>query len=97
MTKNSNMIILSLIPYSVTHGGWGAWGTYGPCTATCGSGYQIRDRLCNDPIPLNGGLECSSDKGQSMKESESRMCTSIKCPGILQLRNVYNCVNVDYK
>ncbi|XP_022218068.2 semaphorin-5A isoform X1 [Drosophila obscura] len=39
-------------------GGWGPWGEWSECSAQCGGGFRMRRRECNDPTPLNGGLDC---------------------------------------
>lgn len=44
-------------PQSVD-GGWGPWGEWSECSAQCGGGFRMRRRECNDPAPLNGGMEC---------------------------------------
>ncbi|XP_076096227.1 coadhesin-like [Mytilus galloprovincialis] len=42
-------------------GVWGSWGSYGDCTHTCGGGKKARRRSCNNPVPSNGGDDCSGD------------------------------------
>ncbi|EDV97528.1 GH16920 [Drosophila grimshawi] len=39
-------------------GGWGPWGEWSECSAQCGGGFRMRRRECDDPRPLNGGLDC---------------------------------------
>ncbi|VDD76415.1 unnamed protein product [Mesocestoides corti] len=39
-------------------GGWGEWGDYSTCDATCGRGTRRRIRLCNRPLPQGGGVPC---------------------------------------
>ncbi|XP_035291447.1 hemicentin-1 [Anguilla anguilla] len=56
-------------------GGFSSWGNWGPCSVTCGQGVQERIRLCNNPVPANGGRPC---EGQS---TDSRSCHSKLCPG----------------
>lgn len=40
-------------------GAWGPWGQWSECTAQCGGGYRHRRRKCDDPMPQNGGMECT--------------------------------------
>ena len=40
------------------HGGWSYWSEWSACSAKCGYGEQIRTRVCNNPNPLYGGLQC---------------------------------------
>ncbi|XP_036382492.1 hemicentin-1 [Megalops cyprinoides] len=56
-------------------GGYSSWQEWGPCSVTCGRGVQERIRLCNNPVPANGGRPC---EGPS---AESRSCHSQLCPG----------------
>ena len=57
------------------NGGWSSYGQYSPCSKHCGGGNQTRHRLCDNPLPQNGGKSCV---GQS---SESRSCNTGVCPG----------------
>ncbi len=52
---------------SPTDGGWSAWST---CSATCGSGTQIR--TCTNPVPANEGATCSG--------VTQRSCNTQSCP-----------------
>ncbi|KAF4073075.1 hypothetical protein AMELA_G00254740 [Ameiurus melas] len=74
--------------YEVTRpkvdGKWGKWGTFGPCSRTCGGGVQLAKRECNNPLPDNGGKYCQgvrvkyrscnltpcSDTGKSYREEQ---------------------------
>ncbi|KAL3880318.1 hypothetical protein ACJMK2_032566 [Sinanodonta woodiana] len=56
-------------------GGWSPWSEYGPCSNHCGIGLMVRQRECNNPLPMNGGSPCTG------KSQEERMCdTGIPCP-----------------
>nr|UTK45904.1 sushi, HYR, ephrin receptor-like, and EGF domain-containing protein [Crepidula fornicata] len=39
-------------------GGWGKW-VLGDCSVTCGTGSALKQRSCNQPVPANGGQDCS--------------------------------------
>ncbi|KAI5615519.1 A disintegrin and metalloproteinase with thrombospondin motifs 15 precursor [Silurus asotus] len=64
--------------YEVTRprvdGKWGKWGTFGPCSRTCGGGVQLAKRECNNPVPENGGKYC---QGVRVKY---RSCNLALCP-----------------
>ncbi|KAM7449367.1 hypothetical protein ABFA07_002738 [Porites harrisoni] len=47
------------------NGHWLAWGSFGPCTRSCGSGKQYRRRACNNPAPSSGGRTCNGPSHQS--------------------------------
>ncbi|XP_041365646.1 SCO-spondin-like [Gigantopelta aegis] len=62
------------------NGGWGAWGgkQFGLCSVTCGTGIWTvtRTRLCNNPMPANGGNTCSGKR----KEKKQDVCKLKECP-----------------
>ncbi|KAK6764055.1 hypothetical protein RB195_024401 [Necator americanus] len=52
-------------------GGWSSWSEWSECSKDCqGTGHQIRNRMCSDPLPSNRGSYCV---GYSF---EQRLCTS---------------------
>lgn len=56
-------------------GGWSSWGHWSECSATCGDlSVRKRNRLCNNPIPQNGGKAC---EGQIF---ELELCNVTSCP-----------------
>ncbi|KAH3775135.1 hypothetical protein DPMN_176532, partial [Dreissena polymorpha] len=57
-------------------GGWTAFGSYSPCTKTCGGGTQFHERSCTNPPPANGGAQCV---GQAR---ETQNCNTQACPTI---------------
>lgn len=73
---------LELVYYVYTvNGGWSPWSQWSECSSRCGKGQQKRTRVCNNPVPLNGGKPCP---GSAVHKAE---CTSI-CPGKFD-ENVY--------
>ncbi|XP_053325662.1 hemicentin-1 [Spea bombifrons] len=56
------------------HGGFSGWLPWQTCTVSCGNGVQRRTRLCNNPVPANGGLYCQG------AETEERNCQNKPCP-----------------
>ncbi|XP_076471616.1 uncharacterized protein LOC143301299 [Babylonia areolata] len=57
-------------------GGWGRWLAWLPCSVTCGSGTQSRQRSCDSPVPALGGANCSgSDTDtQVCQQQDCRVC-----------------------
>ncbi|KAL4222956.1 ADAM metallopeptidase with thrombospondin type 1 motif [Mactra antiquata] len=58
------------------NGGWGPWGTYLPCSVTCGPGVRNRYRMCNNPTPSNGGQPCVGEPKQTTPCAE-RPCIPV--------------------
>ncbi|XP_053396764.1 SCO-spondin-like isoform X2 [Mercenaria mercenaria] len=56
-------------------GGWSLWSDWDTCSKSCGGGgYQSRNRTCNNPFPLFGGLECVGDS------IDIQACGNTNCP-----------------
>ncbi|XP_068743296.1 protein SpAN-like [Montipora capricornis] len=52
--------------FAPVDGHWGRWSSWSSCSVTCDQGEHSRTRICNDPVPKNGGKDCrgnSSDVG----------------------------------
>ncbi|KAL4618071.1 semaphorin-5B-like [Arapaima gigas] len=57
------------------NGGWTPWSSWAPCSTSCGIGFEVRQRSCNNPSPRHGGRVCV---GQSREE---RLCNEkVSCP-----------------
>ncbi|KAK6480953.1 hemicentin-1-like [Huso huso] len=61
-------------------GGYSNWMEWSPCSVTCGQGVQERIRLCNNPVPANGGGPCEG------RDRDSRSCQTARCPDAVPLR-----------
>ena len=74
------LLVLFLKYWTVTFsyfdldGNWGEWSTWSSCSETCGGGYNVRSRQCNNPAPSHGGLNCQGDG------AEQRHCNQGECP-----------------
>lgn len=69
---------------STVSGNWGQWSPVNPCSRSCGTGSQLRRRVCDDPAPANGGEKCllSERRGQrGTEEDDVYICNAHKCPG----------------
>ncbi|XP_061166391.1 neurogenic locus Notch protein-like [Saccostrea echinata] len=75
----------------VVDGSWRSWGEWSSCSVTCGNGTQHRSRVCNDPAPNNGGLDCLGSN------TERQTCNNTTCPVCSQLmvseHALLDCVN----
>ncbi|CAC5422933.1 HMCN [Mytilus coruscus] len=54
-------------------GDWSEWSSWDTCSATCNGGIQDRNRICDAPLPSNGGRYCN---GTTI---ESRICNNENC------------------
>lgn len=61
-------------PLCAVHGGWSGWGEWTTCTEPCGTGEQLRERLCDNPAPSHGGAGCTG------KKISMSLCNTHKCP-----------------
>ncbi|KAL1775484.1 hemicentin-1 isoform X4 [Sigmodon hispidus] len=75
VARNLMGSVLVRVPVIVqVHGGFSLWSAWRSCSVTCGKGIQKRSRLCNNPLPANGGRPCSGS------DSETRHCQNKLCP-----------------
>ncbi|XP_030746274.1 semaphorin-5B-like isoform X1 [Sitophilus oryzae] len=42
-------------------GGWSAWSSWSPCSASCDEGFKSRYRRCDHPVPQNEGHYCKGN------------------------------------
>ena len=61
----------------VVDGNLTMWSNWTECSNSCGGGIQYRNRSCNNPAPMYGGMNCSH-LGEMM---ENRTCANVSCPG----------------
>uniref|UniRef100_A0A8C6QPP1 Hemicentin-1 n=1 Tax=Nannospalax galili TaxID=1026970 RepID=A0A8C6QPP1_NANGA len=75
VARNLMGSVLVRVPVIVqVHGGFSPWSVWRSCSVTCGKGIQKRSRLCNNPLPANGGKPCQGS------DSETRHCQNKLCP-----------------
>ncbi|XP_078334060.1 properdin-like [Crassostrea virginica] len=55
-------------------GSWTEWGSWSPCSKSCGQGIRDRTRSCSQPAPSNGGQYCVGSAANQEK------CTLVQCP-----------------
>ncbi|XP_050389149.2 sushi, von Willebrand factor type A, EGF and pentraxin domain-containing protein 1 [Patella vulgata] len=66
----------------VVDGGWTDYGNWSVCSASCGNGTRYRKRVCDDPSPDNGGLECEGvdTEVEECIQAECKVCEDIVAP-----------------
>ena len=57
-------------------GGYSKWSEWTECTKTCGGGVKSRERTCTNPVPENGGKDCS----KLGEPEETVECNTQACP-----------------
>ena len=77
----------------LAEGNWGSWETWQDCSKTCGSGFRLRTRQCNDQSTLNEEEEvegtsieretcndfpCTTTSAAGRTEQISNYCIDIK-------------------
>ncbi|KAL5272728.1 hypothetical protein ACHWQZ_G000802 [Mnemiopsis leidyi] len=55
-------------------GGYSEWGEWAECSRECGGGVHSRTRMCNNPAPMYGGLNCVG------VPTEREACNTQGCP-----------------
>jgi len=68
-------MLQQISPISV-HGKYSDWGSFSECSEPCGTGTKTRTRTCDNPLPANGGDDCT---GQG-SNSEEVNCNEHLCP-----------------
>lgn len=62
------------LPLCAIDGQWSNWSAYSECSVNCGHGTKNRTRVCNNPAPKYGGLDCAGNA------SEVIGCSAKQCP-----------------
>lgn len=66
------------------NGNFSAWTSWDSCSVSCGGGSQTKLRICNNPIPANGGDNCTREDGSltngAEAEIETQACNLERCP-----------------
>ena len=61
----------------LVNGGLTSWSTWTTCTETCGTGTRTRTKTCTNPLPQNGGKDCTG-LGDTQQQED---CNTQNCPG----------------
>ena len=75
------------------NGGYGTWSEWTSCPVTCGEGVQERHRLCDNPVPSDGGADCSVIG----KSEETKLCGEEVCPDVSGTAFIFMCYYCYYK
>ncbi len=62
-------------------GGYSEWQEWSECSLTCGGGTRHRRRLCDNPVPIQGGRMCDGADDNGV-EVVSEDCNVEPCPGV---------------
>ena len=68
------------ILFPLVNGGYSEWSNWTACSVTCGTGLRYRGRVCDNPEPQNGGLDCS-EQPQLGNDTEAQQWVMQNCPG----------------
>ena len=67
--------VSNFFPFPEIDGGWSAWGAWGRCSVTCGSGVHQRQRNCTNPPPSANGRPCNGS------DEQAAPCDLLDCSG----------------
>lgn len=67
------IIYINNLFYDTVDGEWSNWKSWSTCSNTCGEGYMMRVRSCNNPSPAYGGKECP-DTSYTLQSCNLRHC-----------------------
>ncbi|XP_061129017.1 semaphorin-5B-like isoform X2 [Syngnathus typhle] len=56
------------------NGGWTPWSSWGHCSSSCGVGFEVRQRSCNNPSPRYGGRICVGQGREERLCNEKNTC-----------------------
>ncbi|XP_027863128.1 semaphorin-5B-like [Xiphophorus couchianus] len=56
------------------NGGWTPWSSWGHCSSSCGIGFEVRQRSCNNPSPRHGGRICVGQGREERLCNEKKLC-----------------------
>eukprot|EP00112_Aurelia_sp_Birch-Aquarium-sp1_P003667 Seg1413.5 transcript_id=Seg1413.5/GoldUCD/mRNA.D3Y31 product=Hemicentin-1 protein_id=Seg1413.5/GoldUCD/D3Y31 len=70
-------------------GKFGPWLSYSGCSKSCGGGFKVRKRLCDKPIPANGGKPCSGPFSQSVACNTQRCPVTVVRPAVTSINDMY--------
>ncbi|KAJ7354891.1 hypothetical protein OS493_029450, partial [Desmophyllum pertusum] len=75
-SRNSSEARICMMPVcqQPVDGGFSDWSNWTLCSASCGTGFQLRTRNCSNPLPVHGGKLCDS-----RNSSEARICMMPVC------------------
>ena len=73
--RNFDVFNVTIFYPHTVNGGFGLWSAWTTCSKTCGTGAQSRSRTCTNPVPNDGGQNCTGDYTQA------KSCKLTSCPG----------------
>ena len=73
------LTVLFLYICFAVDGGFSNWGNWSKCNVMCGKGIQVRSRVCNSPLPSDGGRACIGPYTQGLP------CGLSACAGSMNL------------
>ncbi|KAL4226068.1 Hemicentin-1 [Mactra antiquata] len=65
---------LFLVRSADVDGSWNSWMEWTTCSVSCGDGYHVRSRICDNPEPEGNGANCSG------LDYDTKPCKMDNCP-----------------
>ena len=76
---NSKLLLFDSFVWTAENGEWSSWSSWSTCGVDC---RQHRRRLCDSPLPSNGGEYCEGS------DLDSVNCTLGLCQGVFEIESV---------
>lgn len=64
------------VPFCPIDGGWSPFSDWSTCSASCGVGMQVRNRICSSPVPQFNGRECDGEAFE-VKHCNEGICSQL--------------------
>ena len=64
----------TVVYFLSVNGGWGEWGRWSECSATCGPGMWSRERKCDSPKPEYDGEPCNETEKVEVEKCKKQNC-----------------------
>ncbi|KAH3816079.1 hypothetical protein DPMN_117587, partial [Dreissena polymorpha] len=75
MLGQTTFLLLVTVAWAAdVDGGWNSWLQWSTCSVSCGHGYHVRSRICDNPEQEGNGTQCIGS------DYETKGCDMKHCP-----------------
>ena len=83
--------------FVLVNGGWRDDENFSECSSECGGGNKTKTKYCDNPLPSNGGQNCTCNHGDAKEincdgtiATIQEICNEHLCPGYNSVKTVIN-------